>query len=610
MRLVPLSLAKAVGPVWAEEVFERLTREMFSNLRFAMAGLVGALVLYYVMLAMDSGFRRYLPWMIAQLSVNLVIVGYNYVAEKWIANTRRRASISVASASANGLLLGLGFLAHFSLIQNPKLQIAIVALVVGVTGAGAFTLACHRFSFITFTVPWLMPISVYLILFSHEIGYIILGAMSVPYLGVLTVLCWKDYERRVELIRAELISRDERNAIAHSLQLVQELKEQQDHDYYLTSQLIKPFAVNSTGQSQNLHVDFLTRQKKQFLFRNEKVSIGGDLSLAHTLKFAGRATTIVVNADAMGKSIQGAGGCLVFGAVFQAIVDRSTLRENTDAKQWLKETVIELQKIFETFDCSMLVSAFFFVVDDATGKFHFINAEHPKAVLFRNHRADFLVGKNRLLKLGMPDFSADFELNSGRLEPGDVLIIGSDGRDDIVQGELPNGNQRINTDAAKFLANVERGGGELEKIADAIASSGEVSDDLSLIRIEYRRATAGKQTGLTTNAVAELREARAALESGDTIAAERIVISLSKLPLRRSAGIACLKLALQIRNFLLAGIFADRLAAAYPSDSKALFWSAHTNFYLGNTELAFEQLRRADPSGRPPRMRKLPAQVA
>lgn len=606
MRLAPLPLEKAVGPAWAEEVYERLTREMFSNLRFAMVGLICALALYYIMLAIDTDARRYLPWMIAQLAYNLLIVGYNYVAERWIHNTRSRVLISVASASGNGFLLGLGFLAHFSGIQNPKLQIAIVALVVGVTGAGAFTLACHRFSFMTFTFPWLLPICGYLVFFSGETGYIILGSMSAPYLGVLTVLCWKDYERRVELIKAELVSRDERNEIAASLHLVQELKEQQDHDYYLTSQLIKPFAVNGIDRAQNVHVDFLTRQKKEFRFRNEALSIGGDLSLAHTLYFSDRPMTIVVNADAMGKSIQGAGGCLVFGAVFQAIIDRKQLRENRDPVLWLKDTVIELQKVFETFDCSMLVSAFFLLIDNESGIFHYISAEHPKAVIFREHKADFLTGESRLLKLGMPEFPGDFNLNSGRLEPGDVLIVGSDGRDDIVQGELPNGNQRINTDAVKFLGTVESGGGDLQKIADRIAASGEVSDDLSLIRIEYRLAATAEKSAALTNAVATLREARDFLKSGDTIGAERIIISLSKFPLRRSAGIACLKIALQVRNFLLAGIFAERLCAAFPADPKVLFWSAHANFYLGNTDLAFEQLRRAAPEDKPLRMRKLP----
>ncbi len=606
MAIIPLPLEKAVGRTWAAVVYEILASEMFANLRFAMAGLIAALTLYYAMLVVDSRAGKYIPWMIVQGIWNLAILIYHFRAEKLIRDTRLRVGISVISACLNGILLGIGFLAQFPGVANPKMQIAIVALVVGVAGASAFTLACHRFIFILFTYPWLIPISIYLMFFTGELGYIILGAMSVPYLGLLTVLCGKDYQRRVELIKAELQSRDERNEIAANLQLVQDLKEQQDHDYYLTHQLIKPLAVNATEGDSRLELSFFTKQKKEFEFRNERLTIGGDLSLAYTLHFPGRTISVIVNADAMGKSIQGAGGCLVFGAVFKAIIDRSRTQELSDPGFWLRQTVIELQKIFETFDCSMLVSAYFFLIDNATGEYYSISAEHPRAVLYRGAAARFLGSEHSLLKLGMPEFKEDFKINTGRLQAGDILIIGSDGRDDIVQAAEKTGRMRINTDAEKFLHAVERSRGELDAIAKQIAASGEVSDDMSLVRIAYRPLA----SPFALRPAAALRQARDAVSAGDLAAAESILAAMSESSTGRSATIGCLKLALQIHQFSLAGIFARRLGELGATDAQSLYWSAHAHFYLGHPDQAMAELRRALPADPAPRIRRLPGRHA
>lgn len=602
MQFVRVALEKDGYTPHRPELRDRLAAEMFVNLRFAMAGLVVALTLYYAMLVADSGWVRYLPWMLLHGFFNFGILAYHWTAEKWLHDTKSRVRISLASALCNGVLLGLGFLMHFPGIQNPKMQMAIVALVVGVAGAGAITLACHRFFFVIFTYPWLLPLSIYLVFFTRELGYNILGAMSIPYLSLLTFLCWKDYERRLNLIRADIRLREERNEIAANLRLVQQLKNQQDHDYYLTSQLIKPFAVNSAAPDSRLQIEFFTKQKKEFEFRNEKLAIGGDLSMAHNLNFPGRKMTIIVNADAMGKSIQGAGGCLVFGAVFRAIVDRVSLQEHCEPDEWLRQMVIELQKIFETFECSMLISAFFFLIDNATGEFYSISAEHPRAVIYRTGRASFLPMQHRLLKLGMPEFDADFKINRGRLSMGDALIIGSDGRDDLLQENLTSGGSRIDTDAEKFLRTVERGAGEPIKIAREITDSGEISDDLSLVRIAYRP---GKGRDAVRPAIA-LRTARDLATAGNTDEAENLLAQLSEMLLGRSAALAGLKLALQIHAFSLAAVFAEKLAELGCGDTLALYWSAHAHFYLGQKDRAMDELRRALPHDPQPRIREIP----
>lgn len=53
-----------------------------------------------------------------------------------------------------------------------------------------------------------------------------------------------------------------------------------------------------------------------------------------------------MNGDAMGKSIQGAGGALVLGTVFNTILTRSSisLHQNKKPEKWLEEAFLELQK--------------------------------------------------------------------------------------------------------------------------------------------------------------------------------------------------------------------------------------------------------------------------
>ena len=53
--------------------------------------------------------------------------------------------------------------------------------------------------------------------------------------------------------------------------------------------------------------------------------------------------TVFLNADAMGKSMQGAGGALVAGAVFNSIIERTMLSptvQNQYPERWLKNSFV------------------------------------------------------------------------------------------------------------------------------------------------------------------------------------------------------------------------------------------------------------------------------
>lgn len=359
----------------------------------------------------------------------------------------------------------------------------------------------------------------------------------------------QNLERKVE---------DRTRELQNTLNDVSALKRQQDGDYFLTSLLIKPLAVNRV-ESGPVDVTFLLKQKKKFEFKNRSEELGGDICMADTITLKGRRFTLFLNGDAMGKSIQGAGGALVLGAVCRMIVERTRLSsalQDVYPERWMKNAFIEFQKMFESFDGSMLVSVAFGLVDEESGVLYHINAEHPFTVLYRGGRAAFIETQLSYRKLGIGGIGGSVHVRTLQLEPGDVIIAGSDGRDDVLL-PMTNGRQ-INDDETKFLRHVEGGSGNLERIYENIVESGEITDDLSLIRIEYRGVPAMPEPDpqLVSNA-------RSAYKSADRAAAVELyekVLTVS--PLHEEAARRLIKIYLEDKNYEKGAEVAQRLADA------------------------------------------------
>ncbi|MBL8034428.1 MAG: SpoIIE family protein phosphatase [Leptospiraceae bacterium] len=277
-----------------------------------------------------------------------------------------------------------------------------------------------------------------------------------------------------------------------TLEQVQALKNQQDADYYLTTLLIEPLRVNLANNG-NVNVQFVVRQKKQFPFRQWTVEIGGDICIAHSIELKGRQFTVFLNGDAMGKSIQGAGGALVLGAVFQSIIERTKMTEsvkNFHPAEWIKATFLELSKVFLSFDGATYASLVLGAVDEQGGEMYHINADHPRIVHYRNGRADFIDSETRLRRLGFQIPEISVSVRQTKLEPGDVIIAGSDGRDDVILTGMPEGE--VNEDEGLFLRHVEKAEGNLPEILNRIVASGQLTDDLSLLRIRFGASDSAK----------------------------------------------------------------------------------------------------------------------
>ncbi|HMZ59458.1 MAG TPA: SpoIIE family protein phosphatase, partial [Leptospiraceae bacterium] len=260
-----------------------------------------------------------------------------------------------------------------------------------------------------------------------------------------------------------------------TLKQVELLKEQQDGDYFLTTLLLKPLGTVK-AENTRLKVDFFVKQKKEFTFRKQKHQIGGDICISQTLNLKGKKYIVFLNADAMGKSMQGAGGILVLGAVFHSIVHRTKsyiAHSEVPPEKWMKNAFKELHKIFESFDGSMLVSLLFGLVEESTGLVYYINAEHPWMVLYRDRIASFAEHTLSFRKLGHSGLEGEIYVTTFQLHPGDLLIMGSDGKDDVVLSKSKD-SRVINENEELFLKKVEEAEGNLERIYGTLADTYEL----------------------------------------------------------------------------------------------------------------------------------------
>ncbi|MEM7183219.1 MAG: SpoIIE family protein phosphatase [Spirochaetota bacterium] len=271
-----------------------------------------------------------------------------------------------------------------------------------------------------------------------------------------------------------------------SFETILKLKKQQDGDYFLTSLLLQPLSLN-LAKSDTLSFTMFLRQKKEFSFKNSTYQIGGDICITHTIELQGKKYHVFLNADAMGKSIQGAGGALILGAVFHSIIQRSHAQEaysHTKAhtpEQWIKAAFKEIHKVFETFDGSMLISLIFGLIEEERQIVYFINAEHPWAILYRDGKANFIEQETNFMKLGTPGVSKNLFISVFPLHPGDSLVIGSDGKDDLL---LADG--LVNEDETLIFRLIEKTNCNLKEVFSLVSEKYALKDDFSLLSIHCK----------------------------------------------------------------------------------------------------------------------------
>ncbi|MBM9549206.1 SpoIIE family protein phosphatase [Leptospira sp. 201903074] len=344
-------------------------------------------------------------------------------------------------------------------------------------------------------------------------------------LGIAVVLAnrFLRVHKQVEELNANLERKvvQRTNELQETLTRVQELKIQQDGDYFLTSLLLDPLNDSKKSKSPMIGIQSYTKQKKEFEFKGKIKEIGGDLIICDDIVLNGKKYFVFINGDAMGKSIQGAGGALVLGVVFLSFIKRTQLLLESQSKspeRWIKECFYELQTIFESFDGSMLVSVVLGLVEEETGVLYYLNAEHPWTVLYRDGVASFIEEELELRKIGTKGMAGNVRIRVFVLEQGDVLFIGSDGRDDLILEMGSDGSRVMNEDETKFLQVVGESKGELEQIVENLQSIGSFSDDLTLLRLEWMGSAKRMSSSSLTTVGSDhflYSELQSVLESGN-----------------------------------------------------------------------------------------------
>lgn len=364
---------------------------------------------------------------------------------------------------------------------------------------------------------------------------------------------------------------------------LKQLKSRQDGDYYLTANLIESL-TEIRPESETVVIDSLVKQFKVFEFMGYSRDIGGDMNAGYALRLQGEKYTLLVNADAMGKSLQGAGGVLVLGSALRSLIERTRITEglrNLSPERWLKNSFLELHRLFSSFNGGMMASMICLLIHDNSGYTVMINAEHPKAILLRNGEAEFISNHEGLRKLGNNAVKGRLWVDTLLLQKGDVVILGSDGRDDIVIGYDSDNQPIINEDDRRILHFVRSQEGELPRIYMALKQSGEIVDDVSFLRVEY----IGRQSIIKSDVIGELwRQLRASRDQ--SLRLELLRRILKEDPDDMSAWRALLRINLSSKNLVDAAFIAECMVRIRPERDFLMYACALLYFRNGNYDKA------------------------
>ncbi len=378
-----------------------------------------------------------------------------------------------------------------------------------------------------------------------------------------------------------------------SLDEVSKLKLQQDGDYFLTSLIVNPLAYNEARKS-DCKIEFFMEQKKKFRFKSKEYQIGGDICIADVIELKDKIYTVFINGDAMGKSIQGAGGALVLGVIFKSIVSRTKLvrsNQNIFPEKWLKNAFLELQNAYESFDGSMLISVVMGIIENTTGMMYYINAEHPHTVLYRDEKTSFLEEGSALLKIGIKGLHNHITIRTFLLYPGDTIFIGSDGRDDIL---LRNDSEMklFNEDETLFLKIIESEKGDLSRIINSIKKTGELSDDLSIIKIQFfnKETYPEAETSVIHEHIGKAR--KFTFEKMPNKAEAELRLLYEKYPYHKSSLIALINFYRTQSKWSEAVKYTEELSMQEPWNNVLLLKAGYMYFKSGQLNLAADYLER------------------
>lgn len=465
-------------------VRRELLEATFLFIKFALFGYVFAVGLFYLMALQDTTKPNLNTFIIVFAGISLLAFIYVFTAERFIKSLQIRKGGLLFLVACLFLAQGVSFREILPLIADEKIRLVAYCLMVGVTGAAAFVFTADKHIFPVLGLSWNLPLMQYMLFNSRTLPDIILASMLAIYLIVMCAVQYMEFGRRQELIMTRLQIFKEKAATMMAKNFAHKTIEKQNGDYFLLRLLFEPLLKFHIPKA-TVEIETHLQQHKTFPFRGKSYSIGGDFIYVDELMLAGEKYVFAANADAMGKSVQGASGAIVFGVLVNTLIQRTKLRESEAAKspeRWLKEAYHEIDNVFKTFDGAMIVSAILLLIHESGTVFH-INAEHPCLVLYRGGKVIQFASENQLFKFGTAVSKEDFPIQLFKLQQGDCLVLASDGRDDILIVDEQSQKAMMNHNQDIFGESLLAADGNLKKCIEIMGTKGRFSDDLSVIMI-------------------------------------------------------------------------------------------------------------------------------
>jgi tetratricopeptide (TPR) repeat protein len=148
-------------------------------------------------------------------------------------------------------------------------------------------------------------------------------------------------------------------------------------------------------------------------------------------------------------------------------------------------------------------------------------------------------------------------INVFQIYPGDIIINGSDGKDDILIPDQ-SGTQTMNHNENRILSIIEKAEGNLDKIVESLEKESGITDDLSLMRITW--------DGIPKPHLKELKFIHKSIKELDTILSG-IRLGLADLEILKNLAISYFRK----RQFAKAIICLDEYMETFPSDTEMLY---------------------------------------
>lgn len=256
---------------------------------------------------------------------------------------------------------------------------------------------------------------------------------------------------------------------------------QRKADLYLIHQLFEPFQ-KFRFDSLNFKIHYIVKQLNTFEFNKNLFQIGGDYIYLKEITLRNRKYLFFINADAMGKSLQGFGGTIVLSSVLSAILKRTEKMKselNKYPDTWLKYTSLEVQEVLETFEGFMMISCVMGLLDEENGFLYLLNFDHPKPIIINQNNDLVFIESKIHKKLGFPKENHFLQIHRSFLNQNDSIITYSDGCIELEINKQINENETIIKDI--LLETSE----DYSNFLTIIQKKGQIKDDISIIKIQY-----------------------------------------------------------------------------------------------------------------------------